>query len=254
MNFKFFYHLNSHKIFFYLFLGTFACQIFFWKETEKTRASFELIPQVPNKYALSIFSLGDNEFLFRVLATRLQNSGDVFAGFAALKNYDYTRIYDWMKMLDGLNDKSVMVPSLASYIYSQTQNKDDNYLIVKYLDEHAAIDLDNNWWWLMQAVFIAKKDLQDMNLAIELADKLAKNEAKNAPSWTRFMNAVLREKTGDNCAIFRVVENLVQDLNRKDGTKLSAGELDLQRHFIKSHLDKLKEEKFDPKKCHYKKS
>lgn len=210
--------------------------------------AFDLVPPAPTRYLTSTLALGDDEFLFRILAARLQNSGDVFAGFVSLKNYDYSRIYDWMKMLDGLNAKSNLVPALASYYYSQTQNLEDNRYIVKYLDEHAALDLNANWWWLMQATFIAKKELNDLNLAIELADKLAQNEAPNAPFWTKHLNAVLREKTGDSCMMFGVVENSVKDLNEK-ANKISAEQLDFERLFFKIHLQKLQDEKFDPRKC-----
>jgi hypothetical protein len=252
MNFKTFYYLNSYKIFLYFFLLAFACQIFFWKKTEKIHTSFDLVPPAPNAYLTSVLSLGDNEFLFRILAARLQNSGDVFAGFVALKNYDYSRVYDWMKALDRLNSRSSLVPGLASYYYAQTQKVEDNYYIVKYLDEHAMLDLDANWWWLMQAVFIAKKELKDINLAIELADKLAKNEAKNAPFWTKYLNAVLRESKGDNCMIFEVMQNLVGDLNNNKENSLE--KLDMERYFIKHHLEKLRLENFNPAKCRQKKS
>ena len=201
---------------------------------------------------ISALSLGDEEFLFRILAARLQNSGDVFAGFVALKNYDYSRVYDWMMMLDGLNNKSNLVPALASYYYSQTQNKKDNYWIVKYLQQHSVADLNNNWWWLMQATFIAKNDLKDMDLAIDLADKLADSEIAAAPFWIKSLSGVLRETKGDNCAIFKAIENLVQNLNKKEDT-ISMAEIEMQRYFIRTHLEKLKAEKFDPKKC-YKKS
>jgi hypothetical protein len=252
MNYKIFYHLNSHKIFLYLFLAVFACQIFFWKQTEKHHAPFDLVPPAPNQYLLSALSLGDDEFLFRSLALRFQNSGDVFAGFVALKNYDYLRIYQWMKTLDTLNIKSNLVPSLASYYYSQTQKSEDTRYVINYLDEHSASDVDANWWWLFQAMYIAKINLKDLNVALDIAYKLAKNNVKSAPLWTKQAPAFILAEMGNNCLAFSVIENLIKE-SQNGARQLSAEEMNFMRHFINDRLTKLKNEKFDPTKCHSKK-
>lgn len=248
MNYKIFYHLNSHRIFFWLFILAFACQIFFWKKTEKIHVAFDIVPPAPSKYFISAASLGDNEFLFRILTMRLQNSGDVFAGFVSLTNYDYSRIYDWMKMLDSLNPKSHFVPALASYYYAQTTKHEDTRYMVNYLEEHSSSDIDANWWWLFQAVFIAKDILGDMNRALELSQKLAKNNAKDAPFWTKQMPAFISEKMGDGCMAFSVIKKLITE--SENGQKqIKPEEMNFMRHFINERLAHLKNRKFDPRKC-----
>jgi hypothetical protein len=248
MNFQLFYHLYSHKIFFWLFLAAFSCQLFFWKETEKLKPHFELVPPAPSKYLTSALSLGDKEFLFRVLTLRLQNSGDVFAGFVALKNYDYLRIYQWMRALDELNDKSNSIPALASYYYSQTQNDDDVHYVVDYLDEHSSKNIDQNWWWMTQAVYIAKDRMKNLNRALELSYKLSNNNSANAPLWTKQMPAFIYEEKGDGCMAFFVIEKLIKE--SEDGKRqIQASEMNFMRYFISERLAKLKSQNFDPKKC-----
>ncbi len=249
MNYKTFYHLNSHKIFFYLFILAFLCQIFFWKKTEKIIAPFDLVPPAPTKYLTSALSLGDQEFLFRLLATRLQNSGDVFAGFVALKNYDYSRIYDWMTALDRLNAKSSFVPALASYYYAQTQKHEDNKYIVKYLDEHSSKNIDDDWWWMMQAALIAKSSLKDLNLAASLAEKISLSNNPNIPFLAKNMPAFIRAQLGDHCLLFHLIEGLIKE-NKNQNREISSEELNLTRFFIAKRLDELKKAKFNPAKCH----
>ena len=251
MSFRLFYHIYSHKIFFWLFIATFIAQIFFWKQTENIKPSFEIIPPVPSKYLVSTLSLGDNEFLFRILGTRLQNSGDVFAGFVALKNYDYSRLYQWMVMLDELNPKSNFIPALAAYYYSQTQNKPDTRYIVDYLDEHSSKDIDANWWWLFQGTYIAKNNLENPSRALELAHKLAKNNAKNAPLWTKELPAFLLEESGESCLAFEVIEKLIKE-SESGQHQISANEMNFMRHFINERLAKLKKQKFNPRQCRQK--
>jgi hypothetical protein len=248
MNKEIFYHLNSHRIFFWLFIAAFCCQLFLWHKFENFKTPSDIVPQAPNQYLVSASSFGDNEFLFRILAMRLQNSGDVFAGFVSLKNYDYSRVYDWMTALDTLNDKSRLVPSLASYYYSQTTKKEDNRYIVKYLEEHSIKNIDANWWWLFQAVFIAKANLKDLDLALDLAKKLAQNNAKEAPFWTKQMPAFISAEKGEDCVAFKLIQELIIE-SESGKYKVSPDDMGFMRHFINERLSKLKNQKFDPKKC-----
>lgn len=247
MSARFFFHLYSHKIFFWLFVLTFACQIFFWKATEKFHTTLEVIPPAPNEYLVSAMSLGDKEFLFRVLASRLQNSGDIFAGFVSLQNYDYLRLYQWMTAIDTLNKKSHILPTLASYYYSQTQNNEDNYHILKYIDEHSSENIDDNWWWLFQAIYISKR-IGDFDQALYFAEKLAENEAETAPFWTKQMPAFISEEMGDGCMAFNVISKLIAE-SESGERQITAKEMNFMRSFISHRLARLKEGKFDPRKC-----
>ena len=243
MNYKIFYHDNSHKIFFWLFILTFCCQIFLWKKSENFHSPIEIVPATPNQYLVEAISFGDQEFIFRSLAMRLQNSGDVFAGFVSLKDYDYSRIYDWMKMLDGLNPASHLVPALASSYYAQTTKHEDTRYIVNYLEEHSEKNIDENWWWLFQAVFISKDILKDLPRALELSEKLAQNNSAKAPFWTKQMPAFISEKMGDGCMAFRTIKQLIDD-SESAAHQVSPQEMDFMRYFIRDRLSKLKNQKF----------
>jgi len=248
-NFKLFFYIYSHKIFFWLFVAVFVAQIFFWKLTEKYRLVDEIVPPAPSNHLIKASSFGDNELLFRTLALRLQNSGDIFAGFVSLDKYDYSRVYDWMSTLDKLNADSRLIPSLASYYYAQTQNKGDLKYVLQYLDEHSSRDIDKNWWWLFQATFIAKKDLNDLDKSLYFAQKLAQNNAKEAPIWTRQMPAFIGEKKGDSCMAFKVIKNLI-DESESGKRQISVEEMNFMRHFINERLSKLKKQNFNPAECY----
>jgi len=243
-----FFYIYSHKIFFWLFIFVFTLQILFWLHTESFRHNYDIVPPAPSKQFINGASFGDKEFLFRVMATNLQNFGDIFAGFKSYKDYDYRRLYDWMITLDSLNNNSRLIPSVASYLFSQTQKKEDIYLVLKYLDEHSSSDIDKNWWWLFQGVFIAKKDLNDLDTALYFANKLAQNNATEAPLWTKQMPAFISEKKGDNCMAFKIIKNLI-DESESGKRQISAEEMNFMRHFIHERLNKLKKQKFDANKC-----
>jgi len=255
MQCKTFFHIYSHKIFFWLFVVFFSLQVWFWKKTESYHQSQQPIPEAPSKYAISAMSFGDKEFLFRVLASRIQNAGDVFAGFMALKYYSYQNLYQWFKTLDTLNNKSLLMPSLASYYYSQTQNKPDTIYIINYLDEFASQDIDKYWWWLFQATFIAKRDLKDYNLSLKIANKLAQNQAKQAPLWTKQMPAFISAEMGNNCLALKTISNILQDYQQKSATNNQNNnpeitkEINFMKFFIEKQIYLLKQQNFNAKEC-----
>ena len=257
MQYKTFFYIYSHKIFFWLFVVCFAIQTWFWNKTESYHKKQQLISESPSKYAISAISFGDKEFLFRVLATKIQNSGDIFAGFVALKYYDYKNLYQWLKTLDTLNNQSLLMPSLASYYYSQTQKKSDNIYIINYLDEFASKDIDKYWWWMFQATFIAKRDLKDYNLSLNLANKLAQSKARNAPLWIKQMPAFISAAMGNNCLALKIINNILQDYEKKqtslNSTKSNNPEMVKEINFMKFFIEKqiflLKQQNFNAKQC-----
>jgi hypothetical protein len=249
-NFKEFYHLKAYKIYLWCFIICFFIQFIFWINTESIKSNYDIVPNVPNKYAISVMSLGDKEFLFRVLAERLQNSGDIFAGFVSLTKYDYKLLYQWFKMLDGLNERSNFIPALAAVYYSQTPNAKDTLQVINYLDEHAAKNINEgiNWWWMYQATIIARKDLGNKEKALELAYKLSTNNVENAPIWTKEYPALIHSEMGDNCLAFKIIEKILKDHENKVKV-LSAEELGSMRYFISRQLHELKKQGFNPNQC-----
>lgn len=249
MSKEIFFHLNSHKIFFWFFIVAFLLQILFWQNSTKNyKPEIDIVPPPPNEYLRSALSLGDEEFLFRILGTRLQNSGDVFAGFVSLKEYNYERIYGWMKALDDLNYESNFIPSLASYYYSQTPRVQDSLFMINYLDEHASRDITKKWWWMFQAIYVAKKSLQDNEIAYKLALKLSKNEAEDAPFWTKQLPAFILKEKGDDCLSFKILTDLTKDIEIGK-QKASVDEINYMRYYINERLKSLKKKNFNPNKC-----
>lgn len=247
-----FFYRNIKAIFISFFLLFFVSHIIFQSKTQDIKPNVYIIPPVPNKSLANILALGDVEFYFRAMALRLQNAGDTFGRFVPLKYYNYQELYNWFKFMDSLNSDSKMIPSLASYYYAQTQNRKDNKYIVKYLEEHADLDIDKHWWWMYQAIYVAKDILKDNKLALKLAYKLSKNNNPDAPLWTKQIPAFFHAKEGQNCQAFFIINSILKD--HESGKRLiNSEEMDFMRHFIRDRLKDFKETKFDPRACYKKK-
>lgn len=212
-------------------------QIFFWYSTHHIKPEMHIVPDVPGELAVKATSLGDEELYFRILAMELQNAGDSFGRFTALKLYDYKKLSQWFYLLDTLDNKSNFVPSIAAYYYSNTQNIPDVIYVVNYLDYHSSKDMKEKWWWMSQAVYLANFKLKDQKLALKLAYKLSKTPGK-IPAWARQMPAFIHEKLGEKDQAIKIIKEFLD--NEKD---LTPEELNFVHYFIKDRLEMVLDEK-----------
>lgn len=213
-------------IFLFLFI-----QIFCWFFTFRFTPFLGILDEVPTVNEAKIAALGDEQFYFRYQALNLQNSGDSFGRFTALKNYDYKVLKKWMKLLDDLDSISNFVPSIAAYYYSNTQNVKDNIYIVDYLESNYDHNPKAKWWWLGMAVNIADFKLKDDNLALRLAFKLANTPNKNMPRWAQEMPAIIYAKMGEKRLAFEIIKDIAQRQNN-----YNQGEINFMQNFIKERL------------------
>lgn len=217
-------------IYVYIFL---IIQIALWNETRQYKPNFSIVPDVPSKLAIKAISLGDEQFYFRTLAFKLQNAGDTFGRFTALREYNYVKLYHWFTLLDLLDPKSHFVPSIAAYYFSQTQNTPDVKYVAQYLEEHSEKDLHNKWWWMGQAVYLANSKLKDKDWALDLAYKLSSTPRDDVPMWVKQMPAFIHEKRGEEEQAMQIVCDIIKNIET-----VEQGELNFMTHFVLERLDK----------------
>lgn len=210
-------------------------QAAFWWRTESIKPDLAIVPNVPGRAAVHALTFGDDQFFFRALAFVIQNAGDTYGRFTALKLYDYTKLYHWFTLLDTLDARSNMIPGLASYYYSQTQNTPDVRYVVDYLYEHATADIGHKWWWLVQSIYLAMHKLEDKDLALKVALPLV-NPA--VPVWAQQMAAVVREKRGEMEDALHIMETI-----RDNAENISGPDLKYMIYFVEERLAKLEGER-----------
>jgi hypothetical protein len=210
-----------------------------WKGTSSVKPDMEIVPEPPTPAAVKALSWGDEEFYFRMSALTIQNAGDTFGRTTALTDYNYEKLYAWWKILDSLNPTSDFVPPLASYYYGSSKDGvNDIPYVVKYLREHASADPLNKWWWYSQAVYHAKHKMNDLDLALEIAEEMAERvpEEAGAPLWIRQMPAFIYEAKGEYNASCNIILNIIK--NQKD---VKEGEMNFMAHFLLSRVKEMAE-------------
>ncbi|MCH2547507.1 MAG: hypothetical protein MK052_07855 [Alphaproteobacteria bacterium] len=216
-----------------IFIGLFVAQIVFWSQTHSILPNMAIVPDVPGRNVVKALSLGDEQFYFRLLALNIQNSGDTYGRFTPLKDYNYDKLSKWFSLLDSLDNKSDYIPSLATYYYSQTQNRPDVRYIVRYLQDHVHGRVEEKWWWLIQAMYLANHKLDDKGLALEVGKPLM--DAKTIPMWARQFPAFIYEQQGEMEQALYVMQHVLAEAEQE---KLSKEDFNFMKYFIEERLEK----------------
>jgi hypothetical protein len=219
-----------------IFLILLGFQLMFWFKSEHIKPRMEIVPPPISQTALQALSIGDEELLFRILATRLQNFGDGFGTVTPLIHYDYKRLGGWWDLLDTLNDRSHWVPSVAGYYFGAVKDKEKVKLVVEYLLKSARKNPEEKWWWLSQACYLANHKLEDKELALQIAYELAAVKNPEMPIWTRQLPAFILEDMGEKEMSLRIIKEIL-DNAKKDPRKINRGELNFMRYFIEERLE-----------------
>lgn len=227
---------STQATFFYraLLVALLGLQVmFWWKDTRFIKPELDIVPTPPRAGFIRALSMGDPEFMFRTLTFMMQNTGDTFGRFSPLKQYDYDKLFTWFATLDTLNSKSDILPSLAAYYYSQTQNVADVRYVVNYLYDHAMYDLPNQWWWLVQSIYLARHKLKDEELTLKVATPLGREDL---PVFARQMLAVVYADTGEMEQAYQLILEI-----SKHADTMSEQDLLYMNYFIDERLKKLDE-------------
>lgn len=248
---KDFCSVNRLRIYLILLVFLLVIQFLFWTRIISVRAYLDVVETPPSSKTIEAFSFGDSEYYFRLKLFKVQNMGDTYGRFTSLAKYDYKKLYDWFILLENLNRQSNYLPSLVAYYYSQTPNIENRIYPVKFLERHALLNPQKNWWWLYQAIHIAFFDMKNEELGLDLAYKLKEYSPDTAPIWTKQMVAILLAKKGNECEAVRVISEILNDYERNTtkNEKEKEDEMNYMKYFINSNIEMLKEKNININNC-----
>lgn len=190
------------------------------------------LPELHSDTVVAALSFGDAQAYFRIKGFEIQNAGDSFGRSTPLKDYDYSKLYKWLVLLNNLDNYSDFMPSVAGYYYSQTQYYPDNKYIVDFLILHSALYPDKKWWWLVQSIYLANHRLMDKNLALKLAYTLSK--IPNTPIWAKQMPAFIHEQLGEKDEAMFIIKNILDNVQN-----IPEHELKFMYYFLNERLEKI---------------
>ncbi len=199
-----------------------------WLSVRGVQARWGNVPPVPNvKYADS-YGLGDAQLSYRIIGLMLQNLGDTGGRTIALKDYDYDELTKWFFLQDKLDPKSDYTPYLAGFYFSGLQEPQKYVPVLDYLEMVGARPYGQKWHFLVQAIYMARFVIGDMDRALEMAYKLARINNPDMPNWTRQMPAFVMTAQGKKEAAYA----LMVEILRTSADKLSPNEVNALRAYV----------------------
>ena len=136
--------------------------------------------------------MGSEKLFSYLLVMRLQLHDNQAGKHVRYSRLDYERLVDWLDQIYQLNTQSAYPTMLASRVYSQTRDKARLKIILEFIDRTFMQNPQLHWRRLAEASVIAKHKLGDLQLALQMAEKLSSQPASVVmPRWARDMQFIL---------------------------------------------------------------
>ncbi len=137
-------------------------------------------------------SMGSEQLFSYLLAIRLQLHDNQAGKHIRYSQLDYERLVNWLDQIYQLNTRSEYTMMLASRVYSQTRDRDRLRTMLEYINRTFMLNPQLHWRRLAEASVIAKHQLGDLPLALQMADKLSRQpESVEMPRWARDIQFIL---------------------------------------------------------------
>lgn len=192
-----------------------------WGHSAHRVPSWPNVPPAPGKMGTMVAFLGDGEMAYRSVALTLQNFGNTTGEVQALKNYNYENLGTWFDLADSLNPHSNYVPFLAAYYFGASQDPSKLMPVINYLRRVGTYSDAEKWRYLGHAVFLARHKMNDMKLALQLADELGKTYKPGMPAWPLQMKAIVASDMGEK----EMAYNLMVDMLQNDSKSMDPAEI-----------------------------
>lgn len=168
------------------------------------------VPPPPPEQTQSFIALGDQQLAYRIYGVMTQNWGDTGGRSTAFKEYNYSNLIQWFTRLSLMDQHSSFIPFLASFYFSNVRDDEKLRDVIGFLAQAGLRKGNQNWRWLGQAIALARFELKDQELALNLAYKLADINEPDMPGWTKQMPAFILNNQGNKQAAYSVMLRLLQ--------------------------------------------
>jgi hypothetical protein len=156
-------------------------------------------------------SMGSEQLLSYLLAMRLQLHDNQAGKHIRYGQIDYELLVRWLDEIYRLNPASEYPIMLASRVYSQTMDKARLRIILDYIDRTFMLDPQLHWRHLAEATVVAKHQLGDLSLALQMAQKLS-NQPPSVimPAWARDIHLILLGDLNEYEAAIVIIGGLLE--------------------------------------------
>jgi hypothetical protein len=202
--------------------------------TSSMQRSFEQLPQPYSKDLYAAASKGSEKLWSYLMLLKVQLHDNQRGRHESYRHLDYKILSDWLLTLSHLNPDSDYPAFLASRVYSQIHDKAKIRIMIgvikKLFEENPAL----HWRRMTEACLLAKHQLNDLPLALSLAEEVAKLPPSiELPYWARDMKLILLDELNQLQSAQILISSMLQSGSITDNDEL---------RFLKSRLLKIQQQ------------
>lgn len=130
---------------------------------------------------------------------------------------DYDVLVDWLDRVSDISPHTEYPMLLASRIYAQTANEERLRKMLGFIERRFDDNPQLHWRRLAEASVIAKHQLEDLEYALQLAQKLAAQpDSVEMPRWARDIEFLLLAELNELETAIAIIQALMQSGSIED--------------------------------------
>jgi len=156
-------------------------------------------------------AMGSEQLLGYLLAIRLQLHDNQAGQHFRYSLIDYQVLIEWLDRITEVSPGTEYPMLLASRVYTSTGDQARLRAILGFIQRRFDDDPQLHWRRLAEASVIAKHKLQDLELALAMAEKLAQQPASvKMPNWARDFEFLLLAELNELESAIAMIQALLQ--------------------------------------------
>jgi hypothetical protein len=156
-------------------------------------------------------ALGSEQLLGYLLVLRLQLHDNQAGQHFRYSLIDYDLLVDWLDRITEVSPGTEYPMLLASRVYTATGDQQQLRQILEFIERRFDDDPQLHWRRLAEASITAKHKLGDIEMALRMARKLARQSASiNMPNWARDFEFLLLAELNELESAIAMIQALLQ--------------------------------------------
>ena len=188
-----------------------AQTVFHHFDRERLQAEYRGLGKPFSAETYRQLSMGSEQLLSYLLAIRLQLHDNQVGRHFRYSLIDYDLLVEWLEHITEINRQSEYPMLLASRIYTATGDRRQLRQILGFIERRFDDDPQLHWRRLAEASVIAKHKLCDLQMALGMARKLARQPASvEMPHWARDIEFLLLAEMNELESAIAIIVALLQ--------------------------------------------
>jgi hypothetical protein len=195
-----------------VFLISFAGQLLYHHASRaQMAASYRPLDKPLSAAVYRSISMGSEQLLGYLLAIQLQLHDSQAGQHFRYNLIDYDVLLDWLERISVVSANTEYPMLLASRIYSQTDDADRLRQILVFIERRFDENPQLHWRRLAEASLLAKHKLHDLERALQMAEKIARQPASvQMPQWARDFRFLLLAELNEFESAIAIIQALLK--------------------------------------------